>query len=109
MVISIQMLFESFPLIFLFDGQIGLFIRLNIQVSDSLNPHKIGKEIPKVKIVLANPPFGKSNSDIPTVDENLSKKDGYFLRKDFWVTISSWRFYNTLFPCLTLTEKPLLF
>ena len=61
----------------------------DIQVSDSLNPHKIGKEVPKVKIVLANPPFGKSSSDIPTVDENQAKKDGYFLRKDFWVTTSN--------------------
>jgi len=61
----------------------------DIQVSDSLNPHRIGKEVPKVKIVLANPPFGKSSSDIPTVDENLAKKDGYFLRKDFWVTTSN--------------------
>lgn len=61
----------------------------DIQVSDSLNPHKIGKEVPKVKIVLANPPFGKSSSDIPTVDENQAKRDGYFLRKDFWVTTSN--------------------
>jgi type I restriction enzyme M protein len=61
----------------------------DIQVSDSLNPYKVGKEIPKVKIVLANPPFGKSSSDIPTIDENQAKKDGYFLRKDFWVTTSN--------------------
>jgi len=61
----------------------------DIQVSDSLNPQKINKEVPKVKIVLANPPFGKSSSDIPTIDENQSKKDGYFLRKDFWVTTSN--------------------
>lgn len=61
----------------------------DIQVSDSLNPFKIGKEVPKVKIVLANPPFGKSSSDIPTIDEKLSEKDGYFLRKDFWVTTSN--------------------
>lgn len=61
----------------------------DIQVSDSLNPQKVNKEVPKVKIVLANPPFGKSSSDIPTIDENQAKKDGYFLRKDFWVTTSN--------------------
>lgn len=61
----------------------------DIQVSDSLNPQKVGKEIPKVNIVLANPPFGKSSSDIPTTDEKLAEKDGYFLRKDFWVTTSN--------------------
>ncbi len=54
----------------------------DIHVTDSL-------KIPvkeKVKIVLANPPFGKSSSDIPTLDPKLAVKDGYFLRKDFWVT-----------------------
>lgn len=61
----------------------------DIQVSDSLNPQKVNKEVPNVKIVLANPPFGKSSSDIPTTDENQAKKDGYFLRKDFWVTTSN--------------------
>lgn len=61
----------------------------DIQVSDSLNPAKIGKEVPKVNVVLANPPFGKSSSDIPTTDENQAKKDGYFFRKDFWITTSN--------------------
>lgn len=61
----------------------------DVQVSDSLNPQKVNKEVPKVKIVLANPPFGKSSSDIPTIDENQAEKDGYFLRKDFWVTTSN--------------------
>jgi len=61
----------------------------DIQVSDSLNPQKVNKKVPNVKIVLANPPFGKSSSDIPTTDENQAKKDGYFLRKDFWVTTSN--------------------
>jgi type I restriction enzyme M protein len=57
----------------------------DIHVSDSL------KDVPnkKVKIVLANPPFGKSSSDIPTTDEKLAKKEGYFLRDDFWVTTSN--------------------
>lgn len=58
----------------------------DIQVSDSLNPSKVGKEITKVKIVLANPPFGKSSSDIPTTDRKQAEKEGYFLREDFWVT-----------------------
>ncbi len=61
----------------------------DIQVSDSLNPQKVGKEVPKVKIVLANPPFGKSSSDIPTTDKKQSEKDGYFLREDFWITTSN--------------------
>lgn len=54
----------------------------DIEVVDSL------KLLPKTKvdIVLANPPFGKSSSDIPTTDEKQAGKDGYFLRKDFWIT-----------------------
>jgi type I restriction enzyme M protein len=58
-----------------------------IEVADSLK--KEGgeiSEVEKVDIVLANPPFGVSSSDIPTVDVEQSKKEGYFLRKDFWVT-----------------------
>lgn len=56
-----------------------------IVVSDSL------KQIPEkqVDIILANPPFGISSSDVPTPDEKLAKKDGYFLRSDFWVTTSN--------------------
>jgi type I restriction enzyme M protein len=54
----------------------------DIHVTDSLKQTKI----PKVSIVLANPPFGKSSSDTPTPDEALAKKEGYFLRNDFWVT-----------------------
>lgn len=57
----------------------------DIQVSDSLKAD-VEK---KVKIVLANPPFGKSSSDIPTNDLKLAEKEGYFLRKDFWVTTSN--------------------
>lgn len=57
----------------------------DIHITDSL---KIAlKE--KVKIVLANPPFGKSSSDIPTTDEKIAEKEGYFLRQDFWVTTSN--------------------
>ena len=57
----------------------------DIEVTDSLKIQpKMG-----VDIVLANPPFGKSSSDIPTIDEKEAGKDGYFLRKDFWVTTSN--------------------
>ena len=38
----------------------------------------------KVDIVLANPPFGTSSSDIPTIDEKQSTKEGYFLREGFY-------------------------
>lgn len=57
----------------------------DIHVTDSLKSSS-GK---KVKIVLANPPFGKSSSDIPTVDDKQAEKEGFFLRKDFWVTTSN--------------------
>lgn len=43
----------------------------------------------KLDIILANPPFGKSSSDIPTTDEKQAEKEGYFLRKDFWITTSN--------------------
>lgn len=54
----------------------------DIHVTDSL---KVSLKN-KVDIVFANPPFGKTSSDVPTTDEKLAIKDGYFLRKDFWVT-----------------------
>lgn len=54
----------------------------DIHVTDSLKADLKGK----MKIVLANPPFGKSSSDIPSIDTKQSEKEGYFLRKDFWVT-----------------------
>lgn len=61
-----------------------------IEVTDSLK-RSTGKvlESEKVDIVLANPPFGISSSDIPTMDKKLAEKDGYFLRSDFWVTTSN--------------------
>ncbi|RDC62368.1 class I SAM-dependent DNA methyltransferase [Adhaeribacter pallidiroseus] len=59
----------------------------DIEVTDSLKRKKGQvEEDEKVDIVLANPPFGVSSSDIPTNDEKQSLKEGYFLRKDFWVT-----------------------
>lgn len=57
----------------------------DIEVTDSL---KAGIK-KKVDLVLANPPFGISSSDIPTPDIKQAEKDGYFLRDDFWVTTSN--------------------
>lgn len=57
----------------------------DIKVEDSLKSSPSNK----VNIVLANPPFGKSSSDIPTNNIKLAKKEGYFLREDFWVTTSN--------------------
>ncbi|KAA6321760.1 putative type I restriction enzymeP M protein [termite gut metagenome] len=57
-----------------------------IEVVDSL------KEEPKKKfdIILANPPFGKSSSDIPTNDIKKTEKDShYYYRGDFWTTTSN--------------------
>ena len=63
----------------------------DIQVTDSLKRGDVGEvsDEEKVSVVLANPPFGVSSSDIPTTDTEQSKKEGYFLRKDFWVTTSN--------------------
>lgn len=63
----------------------------DIQVKDSLKRGVEGEvqDTEKVSIVLANPPFGVSSSDTPTMDVEQSKKDGYFLRKDFWVGTSN--------------------
>lgn len=63
----------------------------DIQVTDSLKREGAGEisDDKKVSIVLANPPFGVSSSDIPTVNLEQSKKEGYFLRKDFWVSTSN--------------------
>jgi type I restriction enzyme M protein len=57
-----------------------------VEVVDSL------KEKPKKKfdIILANPPFGKSSSDIPTNDIKKVEKDNhYYYRSDFWTTTSN--------------------
>ncbi|WP_312171455.1 class I SAM-dependent DNA methyltransferase [Chryseobacterium sp.] len=43
----------------------------------------------KVKIVLANPPFGKSSTYTITNDEKLSKQEGFIFREDFWTTSSN--------------------
>ncbi|HYH16098.1 MAG TPA: N-6 DNA methylase, partial [Flavisolibacter sp.] len=54
----------------------------DIEVKDSLK-QEINE---KMDIVLANPPFGKSSSDIPTNDAKKAKQEGYYLRQDFWTT-----------------------
>ncbi|MDQ6471413.1 class I SAM-dependent DNA methyltransferase [Flavobacterium sp. LHD-80] len=56
-----------------------------IEVVDSL------LEYPKqkVKIVLANPPFGKSSTYTITNDEKLAKQEAFILRSDFWATTSN--------------------
>jgi type I restriction enzyme M protein len=75
----------------------------DIHVTDSLkNPLET-----KVDIVLANPPFGKSSSDIPTNDKLLSKKEGYFLREDFWITTSNKQlaFIQHIYNILSETGK----
>jgi len=57
----------------------------DIEVTDSL---KAGVT-KKVDLVLANPPFGISSSDVPTNDKKQANKEGFFLREDFWVTTSN--------------------
>lgn len=66
----------------------------DIEVTDSLKRNEVGKkgkvsDDEKVDIILANPPFGVSSSDIPTPDKKQSEKEGYFLREDFWVSTSN--------------------
>ncbi|WP_131538539.1 class I SAM-dependent DNA methyltransferase [Pedobacter nototheniae] len=53
-----------------------------IEIVDSL------KKVPSKQfdIILANPPFGKSSSDIATNDEKKAKQSGYTFRNDFWIT-----------------------
>ncbi len=53
-----------------------------IEVTDSLK-ESLSK---KVDIVLANPPFGKTSSDVATNNEKKANQNGFHLRKDFWVT-----------------------
>lgn len=56
-----------------------------IDVIDSLiDPPK-----EKVRIVLANPPFGKSSTYTITNDEKLAKQEAFILREDFWTTTSN--------------------
>lgn len=56
-----------------------------IEVTDSLKD-ELKK---KVKIVLANPPFGKSSSDVITNDPKKIKVPGYHFRKEIWATTSN--------------------
>lgn len=59
-----------------------------INVVDSL------VESPKenVKIVLANPPFGKSSTYTITNDKKLAKQESFILREDFWTTTGNKQF-----------------
>lgn len=57
----------------------------DINIEDSLI--NIGSE--KAKIVLANPPFGKSSSYTITKEKNLENQSGYIYREDFWTTTSN--------------------
>ena len=63
----------------------------DIEVTDSLKRGEKGEveTSEKVDIILANPPFGVSSSDIPTPDKKQSEKEGYFPRYDFWVSTSN--------------------
>lgn len=56
-----------------------------IEVTDSLK-ESLNE---KVNVVLANPPFGKTSSDVITNDEKKGKQVGYFFRNDIWVTTSN--------------------
>lgn len=57
----------------------------DIKVEDSLtNP-----STEKPKIILANPPFGKSSSYTITNEEKLAKQEDFKLREDFWTTTSN--------------------
>ena len=56
-----------------------------IKVEDSL----LEQPKDKVRIVLANPPFGKSSTYTITNDEKLAKQESYILRNDFWTTTSN--------------------
>lgn len=57
----------------------------DINVEDSLLNPPLGR----CKIVLANPPFGKSSSYTITNDEKLGKLENYKFREDFWTTTSN--------------------
>lgn len=57
----------------------------DIDVKDSLKT----SPLKKVNIVLANPPFGKTSSDIVTNDSKKAEQEGYNLREDLWVTTSN--------------------
>ncbi|HWD86791.1 MAG TPA: class I SAM-dependent DNA methyltransferase [Mucilaginibacter sp.] len=56
-----------------------------IEITDSLK-ESLNK---KVDIVLANPPFGKTSSDVITNDEKKAKVPGYHYREDIWTTTSN--------------------
>ncbi|GHV25889.1 SAM-dependent DNA methyltransferase [Bacteroidia bacterium] len=57
----------------------------DINIEDSL----LNPSTKRAKIVLANPPFGKSSSYTITNDEKLGKQENFFYREDFWTTTSN--------------------
>jgi type I restriction enzyme M protein len=57
----------------------------DIEVVDSLKEPLLKK----VDLVLANPPFGKTSSDIITNDIKKAKLPGYLYRSDIWTTTSN--------------------
>lgn len=57
----------------------------DIKVEDSLKE----EPVKKFDIVLANPPFGKSSSDIPTNDIKKVEKDNHYYYRNFWTTTSN--------------------
>jgi type I restriction enzyme M protein len=57
----------------------------DIEVKDSLKESMTKK----VDIVLANPPFGKTSSDVITNDPKKSKQPGYTYRPDIWTPTSN--------------------
>ena len=57
----------------------------DINVEDSL----LNPSAEKAKIILANPPFGKSSSYTITNDSRLGKQKNFFYREDFWTTTSN--------------------
>lgn len=57
----------------------------DIKVTDSL----ISPDNDKPKIILANPPFGKSSSYTITNDKKLGEQENFKYRSDFWTTTSN--------------------
>ena len=57
----------------------------DIKVVDSL----IEPDQQKPKIILANPPFGKSSSYTITNDQKLGNQENFKYREDFWTTTSN--------------------
>ncbi len=57
----------------------------DVNIEDSL----LNPSTERTKIILANPPFGKSSSYTITNDSKLGKQENFFYREDFWTTTSN--------------------